>query len=260
MLQYYNSRVTREIYIPNSQTLFKISRSKIDLFLECPRCFYLDRRLGVIRPPGFPFTLNVAVDTLLKQEFDIYRANKTKHPLIVKYAIDAIPAQHKDLNKWRNNFDGVQFLHRQTNFLITGVLDDLWQNSNSEFIVVEYKATAKNEVITDLNKDWQIGYKRQMEIYQWLLRQNGYKVSNISYFVYCNGRINNKRFDNKLEFDITLIPYSGNDAWVEKTIFDIHKCLNSDNIPIAGNNCDYCNYIKSAGAKKDNPTTENRLF
>ena len=187
MSQYYNSQRINGMYIPGMKESFRVSRSKIDLFLECPKCFYLDRKLGIDRPPGFPFTLNSAVDTLLKQEFDFYRANKTKHPLIEKYNIDAIPALHKDLNSWRHNFTGVQFLHKPTNLLITGAIDDLWQNSIGEFIVVDYKATAKNETIIELNKDWQKGYKRQMEIYQWLIRQNGYKVSNTGYFVYCNG-------------------------------------------------------------------------
>jgi hypothetical protein len=204
----------------------------------------LDCKLGVARPPGFPFTLNSAVDALLKQEFDIYRSNQIKHPLMEKYNIDAIPVPHKDLNNWRNNFEGVQFLHKPTNFLITGVIDDLWKNSNDEFIVVDYKSTAKNETITELNKEWHRGYKRQMEVYQWLIRQNGYKVSNTGYFVYCNGKTDKKRFDNKLEFEITLIPYVGNDNWLEQTINDIYKCLNNK-IPNPGHDCDYCNYIKS---------------
>lgn len=71
MSQYYNPIRTRNLYDKNSKTLFRLSRSKIDLFLECPRCFYLDRKLGVARPPGFPFSLNSAVDKLLKKEFDI---------------------------------------------------------------------------------------------------------------------------------------------------------------------------------------------
>ena len=238
------------MYIPGSKEPFRISRSKIDLFLECPRCFYLDSKLGVKRPPGFPFTLNSAVDTLLKKEFDLYRVNKIKHPLIEKYNIDALPVSHKDLNSWRHNFTGVQFLHKPTNLLITGAIDDLWQNSIGEFIVVDYKATAKNEIITELNKDWQKGYKRQMEIYQWLIRQNGYQVSNTGYFIYCNGQINKKGFNNKLEFEITLIPYIGNDIWVEKTIFNIYECLNNEKAPISGDNCDYCSYINSVKNKK----------
>jgi len=249
MSQYYNSQRTKGLYTSGSKEPFKLSRSKIDLFLQCHRCFYLDRKQGIGRPPGFPFALNSAVDTLLKKEFDSYRANGKKHPLIEKYGVDAIPIPHKDLDKWRHNFTGVQYLHEPTNLLIFGAIDDLWQNSQSEFIVVDYKATAKEEEITELNKEWHDGYKRQMEIYQWLLRQNGYKVSDTGYFVYCNGKADRKAFDGKLEFDVTLIPYTGKDSWVEKTILEIHKCLNSEIIPEANPECDYCSYIKSVNFK-----------
>ncbi|MEK7481026.1 MAG: PD-(D/E)XK nuclease family protein [Patescibacteria group bacterium] len=243
MTQYYNAQRTRGLYEPSSGEPFKLSRSKIDLFLECPRCFYRDRKLGIGRPPGFPFTLNAAVDHLLKQEFDIHRAAGTAHPLIEKYGVDAKPVPHKDLAQWRNNFVGVQFLHKPTNLLIFGAIDDLWQNTKGEYIVVDYKATAKNEDITELDKDWHIGYKRQMEIYQWLLRQNGYKVSDTGYFVYCNGKMDRKAFDGKLDFDVTLIPYTGSDTWVESTIRDAHACLNQNKIPAANPDCDYCSYI-----------------
>jgi len=250
MSKYYSSQRTKGLYDPSSKEPFKLSRSRIDLFIQCPRCFYYDRRLGNDRPPGFPFNLNLAVDTLLKLEFDIYRANGAKHPLIEKYGVDAQPIPHKDLDKWRTNFTGVQFFHEPTNFLITGAIDDLWQNSQGEYIVVDYKATSKSEKITELNKDWQIGYKRQMEIYQWLLRQNGYKVSDTGYFVYCNGQTDRKAFDAKLEFDVTLISYTGSDDWVGKTIIDAHRCLNSDKIPEANVDCDYCSYVAAINAYK----------
>jgi len=249
MSEYYNAQRKSGLYQPQSKETFRLSRSRIELFISCPRCFYFDRRLGVDRPPGFPFTLNSAVDALLKQEFDIHRANGTKHPLQEKYGIDARPIAHQDLGKWRTNFTGIQFLHQPTNLLITGAIDDLWQNSAGEYMVVDYKATSKNEEITELNKKWQDGYKRQMEIYQWLLRQNGFRVSPIGYFVYCNGRTDVQAFDGKLEFDITLIAYQGDDAWVEKTIFDIHQCLNSQIIPLANLDCDYCNYIEAINKK-----------
>jgi CRISPR/Cas system-associated exonuclease Cas4 (RecB family) len=249
MSDYYSALRSRGLYESSLKEPFKLSRSKIDLFLNCKRCFFYDRKLGIGRPPGFPFALNSAVDHLLKLEFDIHRANNTKHPLIEKYGIDARPADHKDLNKWRHNFTGIQFLHKATNLLIFGAIDDLWQNSNKEYIIVDYKATSKAEEINELNKDWQIGYKRQMEIYQWLLRQNGYNVSDTGYFVYCNGKTDKKAFDAKLEFDITLIPYTGNSEWIENTINEIYKCLNQNQIPEANSNCDYCNYIKAINSK-----------
>lgn len=242
MSDYYNSKRTKNLYNPELKEPFNLSRSKIDLFLECPRCFYLDRKLGVARPPGFPFALNSAVDKLLKLEFDAHRAKGTQHPLIEKYGVDARPVPHEKLNEWRQNFVGVRFHHRPTNLVISGAIDDLWQNSQGEYIVVDYKSTSKGEEITELNKDWQEGYKRQMEVYQWLLRQNGYPVSDTGYFVYCNGITDRAAFDAKLEFAITLIAYTGNDDWVEKTIEKMKACLDSDTIPQAGKDCDFCAY------------------
>jgi len=213
--------------------------------MECPRCFYLDRKIGISRPPSYPFTLNSAVDRLLKQEFDIFRVRGNKHPLIEKYGIDAVPVGHKNLEQWRHNFTGIQFYHQPTNLLIYGAIDDLWQNSKKEYIVVDYKATSKDGDITDLDQEWQDAYKRQMEIYQWLLRQNGLKVSPTGYFVYCNGRSDKKAFDAKLEFDISLIPYVGNDSWVEKIIFASHSCLEQKSLPKPSDGCDYCRYNRS---------------
>ena len=249
MSQYYNSQRTFGLYNPNSKSPFKISRSKIDLFLECQRCFYFDRKLGVSRPPGFPFTLNSAVDKLLKKEFDFHRAEKSKHPLMEEYGIDAIPFQHKDIGKWRENFKGIQFLHEPTNLIITGAIDDLWINKENKLIVVDYKATSKNGEVS-LDAPWQIGYKRQMEIYQWLFRKNGFEVLDTGYFVYCNGETDKEAFDKKIEFDVKVIPYKGDDSWIEKTIFDIYKCLNDNKIPEAGPDCDYCSYIKAIRSKQ----------
>ena len=243
MSQFYTAKKTKGNYEPNSTEPFKLSRSKIEFFLECPKCFYMDRRLGIIRPPGFPFNLNIAVDTLLKQEFDIYREKALAHPLIKNYKVDALPEPHENLNDWRNTLKGIKFLHEPTNFLVYGAIDDLWKNSKGEYIIVDYKATSKFGNITALDKAWHDGYKRQMEIYQWLFRQNGFPVSETGYFVYCNGKTYNKVFNAKLEFDVTLIPYKGNDTWIEKAIFDIHKCLNSDKIPASGEGCEYCEYL-----------------
>ncbi len=226
---------------------WRLSRSKIALYLECPRCFYIDNKLGVARPPGFPFNLNSAVDTLLKKEFDIHRADVSTHPLMKEYGIDAVPFVHKDLNVWRENFKGVEFQHPTTGFTVSGALDDVWVNPKGELIVVDYKATSKDEKIETLDKDWHAGYKRQMEIYQWLLRQKGFKVSDTGYFVYANASKDREAFDAKLEFEVTIVPYTGNAEWIEKTLQDIKKCLESTDIPDKAQNCDYCNYREAAG-------------
>lgn len=100
MSDYYKPQRTRNLYDKNSKDIFRLSRGRIDNFLNCPRCFYLDRRLGVAQPPGYPFSLNSAVDKLLKKEFDIHRADGTIHPLMKVYGIDAVPLAHEKIDEW----------------------------------------------------------------------------------------------------------------------------------------------------------------
>lgn len=241
MSKYYNPRRKGNLYDGKSQIAFRLSRSKIDLFLNCPRCFYLDRKLGVAQPPGFPFSLNSAVDKLLKKEFDILREKGEAHPLMKKFGVDAIPLKHENLDLWRDPFKGVTYHDKKTNLIITGGIDDLWVSPKKELIIVDYKATSKEDEVS-LDAEWQIGYKRQMEIYQWLFRKNGFNVSKTGYFVYCNGNTSLEKFDAKLEFEIKILPYIGDDSWVEPTIQDAFNCLNSASIPNSSPDCDYCNY------------------
>jgi len=101
---------TKKLFDSNSSEPMPLSRSKIDLFLKCPKCFYLDRKLGISQPSGAPFTLNMLVDALLKKEFDIYRQNKSLHPFQIENDIDAIPFAHLDIEIWRNNRKGIPIL------------------------------------------------------------------------------------------------------------------------------------------------------
>lgn len=245
MSQYYNPNRSRNKYDATSTELFRLSRSKIDLFVKCPRCFYLDRKLGIGQPPGYPFSLNSAVDKLLKKEFDVHRAKGTKHPLMESYGIDAVPLAHEKMDEWRDSLRrGITAKIKGTNVMVTGGVDDVWVKPSGELIIVDYKATAKEGEV-NLDAEWQDGYKRQMEIYQWLFRQNGFTVSDTGYFVYCNGDGDREAFDGKLEFTIKLIPYVGNDDWVEKTILDAIHVLQNDVMPESGEACDFCAYRKA---------------
>jgi len=114
-----------KLFDPRSDQPFLLSRSKVELFLDCPRCFYLDRRLGVGRPAGFPFNLNSAVDELLKREFDRHRAAATAHPLMQKAGLNAVPHAHPQLETWRANFKGVRTVHEPSGFTLSGAIDDL---------------------------------------------------------------------------------------------------------------------------------------
>jgi len=173
------------IFNPASNAPFCLSRSKINDFLTCARCFYLDRRLGINKPSLPAFSLNVAVDCLLKKEFDAYRVQKKPHPLMVQYDIQAIPFNHPDLDLWRNNFKGIRYHDPKSNFVLFGAIDDVWKSEHGELIIVDYKATSTTEEIT-LDTEYRQTYKRQLEIYQFLFQKNGFPVSKSAYIVYAN--------------------------------------------------------------------------
>lgn len=241
MSQFYSPQRTYNLYDPVSNKPYRLSRYKIELFISCPFCFYMDVRCGIAIPSSIPLALNRAVDKLLKKEFDIHRAKASRHPLMKHYKIDAVPFQHKNINQWRNSKIGISYHHQPTNFIIYGGIDDVWIKKNDELIIVDYKATSKNSTLS-IDANWQKTYKRQMELYQWLFRRNGFKVSEIGYFVYCNGITDKEAFDGKLEFDIEIIPYKGHQDWIEPVLFEIKRCLSEDKIPLESKDCDFCKY------------------
>jgi hypothetical protein len=236
---------SRGLFAWDSKEPFKISRSQIEAFVDCRRCFYLNNRLGVRRPSSPPFTINSLVDHLLKREFDTHRAAQTPHPIMVEHGLDAVPFQHPRIDEWRENFVGMQFIDERTNLRITGAVDDIWQMRKSgKLIIVDYKATATNGSV-NLDDDWKIGYKRQMEIYTWLLRKQGFDVEDRGFFLYCNGQ-EAESFDGKLGFSISLLPYTGNSGWVEPTLFELKACLMQEDAPSASVGCEFCGYIAAS--------------
>lgn len=242
----------RGIYNNKASTPYRLSRSKIELFTQCQRCFWLEVVKGIKRPSSPPFNINKAIDELFKKEFDIYRKNKEQHPLMKQFGVDAIPFEHKDLDTWRHNFTGVQFLHEPTNLLIFGAVDDVWVNPAGELIVVDYKATAKDAPVTQLREEgsWHDMYRRQMEVYQWLLRMNGFDVSNTGYFVYTTGSWAEEKFDSILKFETHVFGHTGDTDWVEGVINDMKKCLENSVMPpvgvaAMGGPCEHCEYAKA---------------
>lgn len=233
---------TRNVFKKSSKKPFSLSRSKIELFIECPRCFWFDRVKGIGRPAGFPFNLNNAVDILLKKEFDISRELGTSHHLMKKYGIEAIPFAHPNIDEWRDSFRGIRYHDKESNLILFGGVDDIWVNQKGELHVVDYKATSKEGDVS-LDAQWQRSYKRQVEIYQWLLRNNTYNVSPLAYFVYTNGLRDKSSFDSKLEFDTVILEYRGDTSWIDSTLQSIKDCLHSEDIPTASETCDYCAYV-----------------
>ncbi|MEX2340957.1 MAG: PD-(D/E)XK nuclease family protein [Candidatus Paceibacterota bacterium] len=229
---------------------WRLSRSKIDLFIECPRCFYLDNKLGTKRPSMPSFNLNIAVDELFKKEFDTHRVAGTPHPIMLKYGVEAVPFQHEKMDEWRDPFVGVAHKHQPTGLVVSGGVDDLWVNKEGKLIIVDYKATSKVGKIEKLgDSPWEKQYQRQLGVYRWLLEQNDFEVEEMGYLVYANASKDESAFDDKLTFETTLVECPTKVDWIETTLQKIKAVLDSDEIPPSGEGCEYCPYREASGKK-----------
>ena len=239
------------IYKKGHNTIFRISRSKFSNFLECKRCFYLERVKG-LKDPSMPgWSLNSAVDDLLKKEFDEFRKKQIPHTIIKKNKLNLIPFKHEKMNYWRDALrGGISFLDENTNLEIHGGIDDIWYDpEKKELVVVDYKAQSNSTPVqTDnyLSNIYHQNYKIQMDIYVHILRKMNFRVSDVAYFYVCNADRNYEKFDSKLNFTISLVPYKTNTIWIDQKIVEMKKTLDSENIPEINKNCEKCMHLNAS--------------
>lgn len=258
---------------------YELSRGRLESFIRCPACFWLDRARGVPFPSIPGFLLNTNTDTLLKKDFDKHRG---AGPLLVMAAagLDHLrPYEHPDLGKWTNSVQfGASERHFNTvlpdiNVLFGGGIDDVWENIDTgELHIVDYKSTAQvSKTPKPLDKtfiaapedpkvtDYKAGYRRQMEMYQWIARRKGFRVSDIGYFVYVDGQHVNEDgmldssnpYQAWMRFNVAIIPYEGNDDWVEDTIRRAAEVLISNHCPAHSEDCEFERLINMTLAALD---------
>ena len=236
--------------MPKKSNSLRLSRSRWDNFIKCPKCFYLKEKHNINPPsqPGHP--INSRVDALLKEEFDILRSKGKPHPIFKEYNLNFIPYNKLDpevLKNYRNNFKGVEAKSQKTKYTLFGSLDDLWFNlETDEIVVLDYKATSnKNlEDYTTSTKHYHKSYLRQLDFYAYLLKLNDFKVHKIGYWLICNAADENqKTFNNNVNFKTSILSYELKTDYIEDTLINLEKCLEKNKPPISGNDCDNCRWF-----------------
>ena len=215
----------------------RISRKTLDLFIQCPVCAYLQETMDVREPRSFPLTLNLAIDDLLKQEFDAHRANGTAHPAMARAGQDLRPFQDQRLIEWRDGA-GVSRTCADSGVTLYGKVDDLWQDATGAVHVIDYKTTGKESNAT-LDRTWSDGYRRQAEIYQWILQGQGLDVSNRAWILwYWVDR--SQGFNGALKFGCKLTSFDGQTGWIPKALADLRRTLECDALPPRQADCERC--------------------
>lgn len=247
----------RSQFDPGNPSAYELSRSRIENFIRCPACFYLQQLKGIKFPSIPGFNINEATDILLKRDFDQYRGGAQTHPFLVEMGMGhLVPFAHEDFELWTQSLhfgsEGrMHTVHEESNIKFGGGLDDIWLNTETnELHIVDYKSTSQKtdgKQIT-LDDPWKAAYKRQMDMYVWIMRRKGFEVSSTGYFLYCDGdRFGDYEFlrvdEAMMKFKMSLIPYEVNTDWIEPTLMQIKECLFSDNMPEHNANCEHGQFI-----------------
>jgi len=219
---------------------FKISRSGLKLFLECPRCFWLAMHHKIKRPPGYPYTLSAAVDYLVKQEFDKYRKKGVLPPILRQTGLDAKLYGGEELTDWRNNFKGIAYYDERLNARLYGAVDDILEFPDGSLAVIDYKSTGAREVrIYD-------DYQKQMDIYTYILQCMGFQTHPNAYFVFYIVKKDGGGFDNSLPFGEEMRKIKVNTDWVGDAFERAVKLARQINPPSHASECDHCHFIHQA--------------
>ena len=260
----------RGIYNPANENPYELSRSRIENFVRCPACFHLQQVKGVEFPSIPGFNINEATDILLKRDFDRLRSEGKTHPFLESKGLGhLVPYQHDDFEKWTQSLHfgatgRMNHVHETTNIKVGGGLDDVWLNTQTNQLhIVDYKSTSQKTAGKTITLDdvWKAGYKRQMDLYVWVMRQMGHDVSSLGYFLYCDGdRFGDYEFLNashaNMRFLMSLIPYEVDTSWIEPTLTDIRMCLNQTDTPDHADRCEHGRFLSQI--KTLNPPNDPR--
>ena len=259
-------------YSPHQKEDFKISRGKFSNFLTCKRCFYLDRVKGLDIPGTPGWTLNETTDLLLKKEFDYCRERQIPHRIFIENQLNnVVPFDHPEIDNWRDSLHkGLMLRHKDTNIILTGGVDDIWQdNISKKLIVVDYKSQAKLGRLDKkdyLEDPYHEAYKIQMDFYAYLLSGMGFDVHQTSYFLVCNAKRDDQEFNKRMNFDEYLVPYNWNIDWIENKIDEMVNLMNESQIPEPNPSCKNCAYseqyarVINNGLKEDKVEIQGSLF
>lgn len=215
---------------------YKLSPSSINLFLECPRCFWLAQVKGIKRPDGIFPSLPSGMDKILKAHFDAFMAAGELPPEIHAHGKKngyRLFSDKKQLDLWRNNFKGIQYTDPASGVLLHGAVDNILVNGK-KLIVLDYKTRG-----FPLKEDTADHYQTQLDLYNFLLRKNGHETENYAYLLFYHP--NRVTRTGEVVFNTDLVRMATDVKHGEKVFKNAVKCLEG-NEPAPAKECKWCEW------------------
>ena len=229
--------------------MVKISWSKLELFKECPRCFYYDVKLKVRRPSSDLLTFYNSVDASMKSEMDHCRASNTIPEVISQHDHPYRLSNHPRIGEWRSISQGLKF-NWSDDIVLLGLIDDLWEDERGKFVVVDFKSTVSQNTMQKL-PPWHEKMQRQLSFYAYLFMKNGFDVHPKGVIFYVIGQTGKNGLFGKMNFDYQLFELPIETGWIENTVKDAIGILEDSIIPKHSSKCPFCTFEMGRGLKSE---------
>lgn len=202
---------------------YKLSPSNLNLFEDCPRCFWLRMVKKIKRPSGPMSSIPIKMDSIIKHYFDRYRELNQLPPMI-----DGKIPGHLAV-------DMPKTLKHQLDNGITlwGRPDDYLELNDGSILALDHKTKSKAP------EDVHSSYQLQLDVYSFLLKNLGYKTIDKAFLIYyCPDECD---LHDGMPFNCTVIEVKTNPARTRRLVEKAFTILNSE-IPESHENCEYCKW------------------
>ncbi|MEA3329218.1 MAG: hypothetical protein U9Q06_00560 [Nanoarchaeota archaeon] len=174
---------------------YKLSPSALNLMQECPRCFWLTQHKVWKRPQGIFPSLPSGMDKILKIHFDKFMEKGELPPELCENSECKNMKLFKDKEKlkiWQSNFKGVSWTDKKGNEL-HGAVDNILVRQSADTLPDSSKSQTKGKklIVLDyktrgyaLKDDTAEHYRLQQNIYNFLLRKNGYDTEDYFFLLF----------------------------------------------------------------------------
>jgi len=205
-----------------------LSPHTLNLFIECPRCFYLEVNYKIKRPRGPMASIATGLDSIIKKYFDYYRDNQILPPFLEgKIEGKLIEEKIKKTLYYDINKD----------FVLFGRLDECIHLNDGTYVPLDHKTRSSPP------DKVHPAYQFQMEVYSLLLKGNNYPISNFAYLVYYYPEESKIHNGISFGFDVKKIETDINHAI--EIIKNAVETLKEEKIPSNSLECEYCKWFEN---------------
>jgi len=216
---------------------FQVSPSGLNLFKDCPRCFWLEKVRNIKRPRGIFPSLPSGMDRVIKDYFDRYRAKRTLPPELQdrkEFKDISLYEDHPQLERWRNWRTGLEYFEGDVRLF--GALDDLLVKDGL-YIPFDYKTKGSPTNEEDATKY----YQTQLDCYALMLEGNGFKTLGYGFLLYYSPKTVGEQ--GNVTFEIQPIKIETN-VDRAKELFRKSAAIVNEPAPKASANCEYCGWLE----------------